>query len=136
MIPLSGCVTSVTNDVVKLHSATEFELLGRFDNLINSGGIKFNPEQLEEKLACVIPENRFFIGSLEDEKLGQKLVLFIESDSLAEKELAQLQCRIKTVFDKYERPKAIYVLAQFQETPTGKIRRDATLLLLKQHGIV
>jgi O-succinylbenzoic acid--CoA ligase len=102
--------------------------LGRVDNLINSGGIKFNPEQLEAKLATVIPDQRFFIAGLADEKLGQKLVLVIESNGLTKEELAQLQCHIATVFDKYERPKALYVLPSFQETPTGKIRRDATLL--------
>jgi O-succinylbenzoic acid--CoA ligase len=128
--PCLGVNNLITNDLVKLHSATEFELLGRFDNLINSGGIKFNPEQLEEKLATVITDQHFFITGLDDERLGQKLVLVIESAALSEEELEQLQCKIKTVLDKYARPKEIYLLAQFQETPTGKIRRDATLLRL------
>ena len=34
----------VTNDIVKLYSDTEFEWLGRFDNVINSGGVKIFPE--------------------------------------------------------------------------------------------
>jgi O-succinylbenzoic acid--CoA ligase len=113
----------ITNDLVKLHSASEFEFLGRFDNQINSGGIKFYPEQLEEKLAVIIPERRFFIASQPDEKLGQKLVLWIEGKCFTNEELAQLQKQMNTMLDRYARPKAIYFLAQFQETPTGKIKR-------------
>jgi O-succinylbenzoic acid--CoA ligase len=37
----------LTNDIVKLISDTEFVWLGRFDNVINSGGVKINTEQIE-----------------------------------------------------------------------------------------
>ena len=48
-----------TNDVVKLNSKTTFEWIGRFDTIINSGGIKIAPEQLEQQLEGFI-EERFF----------------------------------------------------------------------------
>ena len=67
----------VTNDLVNLISATEFEWLGRFDSIINSGGIKLIPEKIEAKLAAIIKE-RFFVAGIPDEKLGEKLVLVIE----------------------------------------------------------
>ena len=38
-----------TNDVVDLVSDRHFEWLGRFDNVINSGGIKLHPEKNREK---------------------------------------------------------------------------------------
>ena len=41
----------ITNDVVQLVSENQFEWLGRFDNVINSGGIKLHPEKIEEKLS-------------------------------------------------------------------------------------
>lgn len=52
----------VTNDVVELLSETQFLLLGRIDNVINSGGIKLFPEQIEAKLSDKI-KTRFFVIS-------------------------------------------------------------------------
>jgi O-succinylbenzoic acid--CoA ligase len=121
--PSLGIDSLVTQDVVTRHSATEFELLGRCDHVINSGGIKFYPEQLEEKLANVITERRFFIAGEPDEKLGQRLILVIEGKPFHQTELVQLQHRIETRLSRYERPKTIHFLAQFQETSSGKIKR-------------
>ena len=44
----------ITNDVVNLISASQFEWLGRFDTLINSGGVKLNPETIEAKLHTIL----------------------------------------------------------------------------------
>lgn len=68
-----------TNDVVQLTSKNKFDWLGRFDNVINSGGIKLHPEKVEEKLSKVI-ENCFFVAGIPDEKLGQKLILVIKKE--------------------------------------------------------
>jgi len=70
-----------TNDVVELKSATEFEFVGRHDNIINSGGIKIFPEKVEQSLIPIIKE-RFIISGLPDEKLGQIVVLVIEGNNL------------------------------------------------------
>ena len=66
-----------TNDLVELISSTEFKWLGRFDSIINSGGIKLIPEQIEEKLSKVISQ-RFFVAGISDKLLGEKLILIIE----------------------------------------------------------
>jgi len=114
----------VTNDVVKLHSETEFEILGRFDNVINSGGIKLFPEQIEAKLQNKIKQ-RFFIASEKDETLGDKLILILEGES------NQLNSEVFKDLDTYEKPKQIYTVSHFNETSTGKIQRTETLKLLK-----
>ncbi len=113
-----------TNDVVKLVSATEFKWLGRFDNIINSGGIKLFPEQLEKKLATII-NTRFFVIGIPDDKLGEKLILLVETD----KKENQLFSKIKElkILTKFEIPKKMYTISKFTETPTGKIKRKATL---------
>jgi O-succinylbenzoic acid--CoA ligase len=112
-----------TNDVVQLISDTQFEWLGRFDNVINSGGIKLHPEKIEEKLSNIIT-NRFFVTGIPDETLGEKLVLIVEGKKQA--------INYKSLgFSKFETPKEIYFLEQFVETPTKKIQRKKTLDLLK-----
>jgi O-succinylbenzoic acid--CoA ligase len=121
----------VTNDVVALVSEKHFEWLGRFDHVINSGGIKLHPEKIEEKLAKII-ENRFFVTGIFDEKFGQKLVLLIEqkvSSTAIEKSLRKTIKNLASL-SKFEIPKEIYFVAAFLETETGKIQRDKTAAFL------
>jgi O-succinylbenzoic acid--CoA ligase len=61
----------VTNDIVEIVSDTQFVWLGRFDNVINSGGIKLIPEKIEEKLSTHIPR-RYFVYGQADDVLGEK----------------------------------------------------------------
>lgn len=113
----------VTNDLVKLHSATSFEWLGRFDNIINSGGVKLFPEQIEDKLSNLITQ-RFFVIAQPDEQLGQKLILVIES----REEIVFTKSDFEAIgLTRFEMPKAIYYTALFSETPTGKVQRQETL---------
>ena len=112
-----------TNDVVDLVSETEFKWLGRFDNVINSGGIKLHPEAIEKKLAPIIHQ-RFFVAGIPDVLLGEKLVLFIEGESY---KVAQSTLKNLT---KYETPKAIYFVPQFVETETKKIQRNRTIKIV------
>ncbi|MCM4168266.1 2-succinylbenzoate--CoA ligase [Arenibacter antarcticus] len=121
-------VEVVTNDVVRLHSDTEFEWLGRFDNVVNSGGIKLIPEQIESKLLALLT-SRFFVAGIVDATLGHKLILVVEGldDS------SQLQKDIQTLtsLDKYEIPKEIYTIPKFMETGSGKVNRGETLRALE-----
>lgn len=116
----------ITNDVVQLLSKTEFEWLGRYDNVINSGGIKLHPEKIEEKLSTII-HHRFFVTGISDARLGEKLVLLIEAK--------KSETLIKAVqnfkeLTKYEVPKEIYFVDVFVETETKKIQRKKTMDLL------
>jgi len=115
----------VTNDIVDLKSDTSFKLLGRYDNVVNSGGVKLFPEQIEDKLQLVIDE-RFIIASEEDAALGEKLILIIENprDSVE-----RIQNRIKQLkgLTKFELPKEIYTIDKFSETVNGKIQRNKTI---------
>ena len=122
-----------TNDVVQLISDTEFEWLGRFDTVINSGGIKLHPEEIEEKLSEIIT-HRFFVTGIPDKKLGEKLVLVIELDSAKNLEILLFiknEIRNLKSLSKFEIPKEIYCLRSFIETGTKKIQRIKTLNLLK-----
>lgn len=114
----------ITNDIIKLHIDGSFELLGRFDNVINSGGIKIYPEQIEKTLTSYI-ETDYFIAALNNELLGEELVLFIEGH---ERELPS------DTFDnlqKFEAPKRIVFIESFIRTPTGKINRMLSVKLIK-----
>lgn len=115
----------ITNDIVDLKSETSFKLVGRFDNVINSGGVKLFPEHIEEKLQSIIKE-RYIVAGSEDVELGEKLVLIIENPKDSVEEITKRIEDLKTL-EKFEVPKKIYTLDKFPETPTGKIQRKKTL---------
>lgn len=112
----------VTNDLIEIHSKNQFKWLGRIDTVINSGGIKLIPEQIEEKLKPFIPQN-FIISALPDPILGQKLILIIEGEN------ASLDLPENTL-TKFEHPKAIYFVKKFPMTDSGKLKRKEILSLI------
>jgi O-succinylbenzoic acid--CoA ligase len=112
----------VTNDLVELVSENEFDWLGRWDNVINSGGVKLIPEQIEEKLRSVI-KGRFIVTSKPDETLGERLILVLEGQENNTDLLDKIQ-RMKKL-DAYEKPKAIQYLNHFPLSESGKVRRES-----------
>ena len=114
----------VTNDIVEIHNEKQFKWLGRYDNVINSGGVKLFPEQIEMKLASKI-SNRFFIAGLPDAVLGTRVVLIIEG------EVQEIDAVIFDSLDKFEKPKEILFLPEFVETETKKVNRIQTLKKIK-----
>ncbi|MDT0607369.1 AMP-binding protein [Croceitalea rosinachiae] len=121
--------TIVTNDIVELIGDNSFKWLGRFDNIINSGGIKLIPEQIEAKLFGFF-ENRFFVAGIPDKSLGQKLILIVEG----ERKYDEIIQSIKSLglLSKYEIPKEVFIAPSFVETKNGKVDRPKTLVLILQ----
>ncbi|MDT8414821.1 MAG: AMP-binding protein [Flavobacteriaceae bacterium] len=113
-----------TTDVVRIISDSSFDWLGRADYVINSGGVKLHPEQIEPKLESHITE-RFFVTGIPCDVLGEKTVLVIEGTerNLPEEVFADLT--------DFEKPKHIYFVPEFQTSSSGKVRRAATLDTLK-----
>jgi O-succinylbenzoic acid--CoA ligase len=109
-----------TNDIAKIISPSSFEILGRTDDVIISGGIKYYPETIEKKLEFLM-NRRFVISSLPDEKLGDKLILVIEGEPLPTNNLLN---EIKAILLPYEQPKEIVFLDHFPETSNGKVKRN------------
>jgi O-succinylbenzoic acid--CoA ligase len=118
--PLLSKHTLYTNDVVELRNEKEFKWLGRWDNIINSGGIKVSPENLENMLTGYL-HRLVVISSLPDERLGEKIVLVTEKneiDSPANKD--KIMEATRRLIKPYQRPKKILVLDTIPKTPTGK----------------
>lgn len=115
----------VTRDVVELVDETSFYWKGRLDNVINTGGVKIHPEQVEKKLQLTI-EKPFFIAGIPDESLGEKVVLFVESTDENDKLEYKAKLKSKKDLEKFEVPKEIILIDEFKKTRTGKTHRSAT----------
>jgi O-succinylbenzoic acid--CoA ligase len=113
----------VTNDIVKLTGDSSFEFLGRYDEVINSGGIKVHPGHIEDKLSPYLV-NRYTISSVPDEKLGEKVILVIEGSKMESGELARLREVFRKVLSKAEIPREIYWMEHFPVKASGKTDRQ------------
>lgn len=142
--PITGFKWLKTNDLVKIISPKEFQYLGRFDNVVNSGGIKIIVESIEKKIAQIIYQNenlnplknkRFFLAALPDEKLGEKLILIFEGHVPIEK--TSILAFLKMYLPKYKNPKVIFFEEKFAETGSGKIDKKRTLekIILQQNNV-
>ncbi|MGB1250035.1 MAG: AMP-binding protein [Candidatus Promineifilaceae bacterium] len=123
--PVTAQQLITTNDRVAFQPDGTFLWLGRIDNVINSGGVKVQAEKVETVLQKLLPGQRIFVTGLPDAKLGERVTAFVEGRNL-QLDLETLLASADGL-TKYERPRELYVLNQFAETPTGKIDRAATI---------
>lgn len=114
-----------TNDLVVCSSNTTFSWLGRKDFTINSGGIKIQPEAIENELTDFI-QGKFFIAGMPDENLGQKCVLILDNQAEINGSFEEIQQIVEGTFGPYSKPKEM-IRTQIALSETGKILRLATL---------
>lgn len=116
-----------TNDIADLLSPQSFIWRGRYDNVINSGGIKIFPEQLEAKLQPYI-HLPFFVGSTAHPVWGTAVELVVELPDSEQANASELERQLKEVchahLSSVECPKAIKFMPTLPRTANGKIRRN------------
>lgn len=112
----------VTNDIVELLSPTQFCWRGRYDNVINTGGLKVFPEEVEAAIAPIM-NTRYYIASRPSDKWGEEVVLILERESIAANEEAKLLQALKAALPPHQVPKAVICKYPFVETSTGKVKR-------------
>ncbi|MBC8152739.1 MAG: AMP-binding protein [Bacteroidetes bacterium] len=120
-----------TNDVVELITPVRFRLLGRADTIINSGGVKIQPERIERLIQTTLSRSgeapRLFVAGIPDERLGQRVVVFVENQSLDANLWARIQAIIRAELGAYWVPRELVHVGRFAETPTGKVDKLATM---------
>lgn len=125
--PLVHESTLTTNDIAQLHpDGRRFRIIGRRDNVICSGGIKLQIEQIEEKIRT-IHSAPFCITKRSDQKFGEVAVMLTTAPhtNIAE--------QLSQVLTPYEMPKDYITVSNIPLTGTGKIdRKTASLLAQKQ----
>ena len=122
--PLVCDDTLQTNDIARIYPDGSFTILGRKDNVINSGGIKVQAEEIERLLQSSIPVP-FVITSVPDRRLGQAVTLLIEGQM----EISALGTKLESVLASYYRPKYIYTVNHIPQTGNGKINRKECRVL-------
>jgi O-succinylbenzoic acid--CoA ligase len=117
----------ITNDIIELIDSTHFIWKGRFDNLINSGGIKIKPEELEASISKLLDLECAVLG-VPDDKLGQKVVMVAESkDPINQQDILTV---LKENLPAYHVPGKVYVLDEFPRNDSFKVDRKKLLELI------
>lgn len=127
----------ITNDVAEIINGSSFVLHGRIDNIINSGGVKIQLEKIEKVGEPILRKlqlfDRYFVYSLPDKKLGERLILVIENKTKSELMSVVDAMKIdiikafKEILPKFEVPKEVFFVEKMIETPTGKIDKIKTI---------
>ena len=114
-----------TNDVAEIREDGSFRILGRIDNVVCSGGIKIQIEEVEQMLVGAFERReghlprvgeRMQLTGVADAKFGQRLVALVECEPAVWQPLAD---ELPT----YYRPKQFLQVGALQMTETGKPRR-------------
>jgi O-succinylbenzoic acid--CoA ligase len=129
----------VTNDVVELIDHERFIWKGRSDNIINSGGVKIQPELVEKQIEQFFTHQnipyKFFVTGINDEKYGQKLVLVLEKESkISPQSESKILEEISHLVPAYHAPKQVFSLSKFALSSSGKIDRKSTISTLLQEA--
>lgn len=121
----------VTNDVVELLNEHEFIYKGRFDNVINTGGLKVYPEDVENELSKILTKAKFYVSSQLSDKWGEELILVIEYTGVraGDKKTGEINQniieRLRKVLPPYAIPRKYVAVNKIEMTKSGKIIRKS-----------
>ena len=118
----------VTNDIAQLRADGSFRIIGRKDNVICSGGIKIQMEEVEHLLRphLSIP---YMITRAKDERLGEMVVLLTEGGNPDE-----VKAVCERVLPKYWQPRRVIIVDHLPMTETGKPARAEAEKLAQQQS--
>ena len=123
--------TLYTNDIVRFHGKDHFQIIGRRDNTICSGGIKIQIEQVEAWLHSIGMDN-IMITYREDKALGQALV-YLTTDEI-NTDMLRKSIPTTTPNSKFWLPRHIVKVPSLPLTPTGKPDRATAKQLAEEQG--
>jgi len=114
-----------TNDLVEINKqGDEFSWLGRFDNLINSGGIKIIPELLEEQIRDCIGHECLVLPE-PDRKLGNRLALVVEFEG-SDPPIELWKDLLRNRLSAYEQPKRVLTVGALPRNASMKPDRTSS----------
>ena len=123
----------VTNDLVTFNPQGQFRIIGRKDNVINTGGVKVQIEQVEALLQPLLPFAVRITG-LPDPKFGERIVLLAETGKTLDGTQRELLEKAFGNLPPYWRPKETIPVLSLPQTGSGKPDRAATRKLALQHA--
>ncbi len=121
-----------TGDIGAFDERGNLKIVGRNKEMINRGGKKFHPREIEEILYTHPKVLHAAIVGIADPRLGERNCLCViprpGEDAALEDFVALLQDQVAT----YKLPETMEIFDEFPFTPTGKIQRHELVRMVRE----
>ena len=111
---------SLPGDFAEVNADGTMKLLGRGSQVINTGGEKVFPEEVEEALKLHPDVKDAVVVGIPDARFGEKICAVVDVRDGAAPTLADFTAHLKGRLADYKAPRAL-VLAQVVRAPNGKV---------------
>ena len=117
---IDGVRYSFPGDFAKVAADGSLILLGRGSQVINTGGEKVFPEEVEEAVKRVDGVRDCLVVGIENEKFGQAVTAVVSLEDGASVDSAGIIASVKNDLAGYKAPKSVIFVDQVPRAPNGK----------------
>ncbi len=117
---IDGVRYSFPGDFAKVAADGSLILLGRGSQVINTGGEKVFPEEVEEAVKRVDGVRDCLVVGIENEKFGQAVTAVVSLEDGASIDSAGIIASVKNDLAGYKAPKSVIFVDQVPRAPNGK----------------
>jgi acyl-CoA synthetase (AMP-forming)/AMP-acid ligase II len=117
---IDGVRYSFPGDFAKVAADGSLILLGRGSQVINTGGEKVFPEEVEEAVKRVEGVRDCLVVGIENEKFGQAVTAVVSLEDGADVDSAGIIASVKNDLAGYKAPKSVIFVDQVPRAPNGK----------------
>ena len=111
----------IPGDLVRVEEDGFIELLGRGASVINSGGEKIYPSEVEEAILSFSGVDDAVVFGVPDPRWGEVLAAVVATGSPETLDVAALAEHVGREIAGYKKPRRVLVVRDLQRSPTGKI---------------
>ncbi|MEY2400668.1 MAG: 3-oxocholest-4-en-26-oate---CoA ligase [Ilumatobacteraceae bacterium] len=127
---IDGVRYAIAGDLAQVAADGTLILLGRGSQVINSGGEKIFPEEVEEAVKRVPGVRDCLVVGVDDDRFGQAVTAIAATDGTVLDE-ADVIAHVKTQLARYKAPKRVVFVTEVPRSPNGK----ADYIAAKQHAL-
>jgi fatty-acyl-CoA synthase len=128
---IDGVRYSFPGDMATVNEDGSINLLGRGSQVINTGGEKVFPEEVEEAVKRVPGVQDCLVVGIDDDKFGQAVTAIASRVEGSDVDEATVIADVKTQLAGFKAPKRVVFVTQVPRAPNGKADYKAA----KQHAL-
>jgi fatty-acyl-CoA synthase len=128
---IDGVRYSFPGDYAKVDADGSLILLGRGSNVINTGGEKVYPEEVEEAVKRVAGVRDCLVVGVDDDKFGQAVTAVVSCEEGITLDESAVIAEVKTQLAGFKAPKKVVFVSQIPRAPNGKADYKAAKLAVE-----
>lgn len=125
----------LTGDIGLIDSQGNLKLTGRRKEMINCGGEKLSPYEIEEALAALAGVQQAVVFAVPHPSLGEEPCAALAAEAGSHVDVAQIRAALKQRLSLRKVPRRYWVVDAIPSGPTGKLQRSRMADLLASAGV-